>query len=112
MFSAMKLCQAVSILALSVSIVRASSETEAARAKYNHKFAEVLQDGLVVGYCSGIAGGTRFDMMIGEDGAKVSNIFKCPTQPVRKGEMLTIENVRTVKRVAPSFFPRLPCPTR
>jgi hypothetical protein len=99
---------ALSLVFLSVARLRADSDTEAAKAKYNHKFAEVMQDGLVAGYCSGTmfagrdlgSAGDRFYVGVGidEGGTKVGNMFGCPTLPLHKGELLTIDKVRTTKR--------------
>jgi len=104
---------ALSITCMSVAAfaLGATSPTDEAKAKYNHKFAEVLEDGLVIGYCSGttFAGldvgaqerghKSMVDVGIDENGkVKVYNIFGCGTQPLRKGEVLTIGNVRTSRQ--------------
>lgn len=93
----------------SVGTLRADSWTDDAKAKYEHKFAEVLQDGLVVAYCSGVkfmdidVTSHRNTVALGitENGIdKVVNAFGCPTQPIRKGEVLIISNVRTANKGA------------
>jgi hypothetical protein len=86
-----------------------SPATAAAKAKYNHKFAEVLQDGLSVGYCAGTRTQSGEDVstmrdpnvfqVIRDSGPqKVIDTFGCPVRPIHKGDVLLINNVRTRKQ--------------
>lgn len=83
---------------------RCGSSKDALDAKYRRKLAEVLQEGLVIGNCNGItfaggdlgAHGVYVGVGIDEHGVeRVANMFQCAIQPIHKGEILSIEKVRT-----------------
>jgi hypothetical protein len=78
-------------------VARSSSQKQALEAKYKHKFAEVLQEGLVVGNCSDT--NPFYVVAVGIDDSgierRIANKLGCATQPLHKGEILSIEKVLT-----------------
>jgi len=76
----------------------ADDDKDMINAAYGHKFAEVLQDGLTIGYCQGESSPRPVPVTITLSGVgRVGNIFHCPMQPVRKGQMLVVTNVKSYR---------------